>query len=102
MGGSASNNNCMDFSGKEVDMVYSQTSGGGFKFSFNFEFEWELLPGIPGVVQDGYSDNTSYGGDNKKPYKPVYTTKKPSYTTKKPVYTTKKPVYTTKKPTYTT
>merc|ERR1719361_291724 len=119
----------MDFSGKEVDMVYSQTSGGGFKFSFNFEFEWELLPGIPGVVQDGYSDNTSYGGDNKKPYKPVdkpyekptqapykptqkpykptqkpyKPTQKPiEYTTKKPVYTTKKPSYTTKKPVYTT
>ena len=34
---------------KEIDMVYSRTSGGGFKFSFNFEFEFELLPGLPGA-----------------------------------------------------
>ena len=47
--------------GKEVDMVYSRTAGGGFRFAFNFEFEWELLPGIPGQVQDGYAENTSYG-----------------------------------------
>ena len=34
---------------KEIDMVYTRTSGGGFKFSFNFEFEFELLPGLPGA-----------------------------------------------------
>ena len=40
----------MDFGGKEVDMVYTNTAGGGFKFAFNFEFEFELLPGLPGMA----------------------------------------------------
>jgi len=58
---SASYPSGQDFMGKEVDMVYSRTAGGGFRFAFNFEFEWELLPGIPGQVQEGYAENTSYG-----------------------------------------
>ena len=45
-----SSNSGMDMpANKEIDMVYTRTSGGGFKFSFNFEFEFELLPGLPGA-----------------------------------------------------
>ena len=45
----------------EIDMVY--TNNGGIKFSFDFWFEFELLPGLPGQVQEGFHDNVaSYGG----------------------------------------
>ena len=60
-------------------MVYSRTAGGGFRFAFNFEFEWELLPGIPGQVQDGYAENTSYGSYGDHGGSSYGAASKPSY-----------------------